>query len=124
MGYNEWAIPIIASGASEAKIRFNEIKSLIESHNNQSYYARTKGQDLALYWIFRYKDHLYICCGNVGGREATTEFIKSRAPKWAVDNIFFPYETPIGWHENRELVWESSSCIAVPTSIFELYNNL
>ena len=101
MGRSEWGFLI---GNKDDLIHVIDVVKLHNAPEN----AENAGETLEIYAMFKHRKKMYLCAGNGGGRESTSEFfVKNyKGPK-----IYWPFDKPKWWFDTKEedYVWKLSN---------------
>jgi hypothetical protein len=100
MGRSEWAFPI------NSKEDVEKVLSFIILHNNLNV-----SEDLEAYCILQNKDtkQYYLCVGNDGGREQTSQVLAKYYPKH--NNVLLPFSKPKWYWDDTKITyfWQKQS---------------
>ena len=98
MGRSEWGFLIRSNKDIET------IKTLVANHNKESNFEK-KGEDLEIYAIIQNpQGKYYICAGNGGGRDQTTDYIRSNY----TGSFLIPFDKPTWWNKAKTM-WRAKN---------------
>jgi hypothetical protein len=107
MGRSEWGFLI------KTKEDLDHVLELVDEHNSRD----DLGEELELTCIFKYRNKLYLCIGNGGGRSFTSEFIDK---KYKGELCYHPFDKPKWWMnlDKQQIMWKADSKTP-PETIFK-----
>lgn len=96
MGRSEWVFLV------QSKSDVDEVVTLVNKHNTCENFDLI-GEELEVYALLKRNkmDKYYLCVGNGGGREQTSQFIVTNYKK--IKTVFFPFNKPQWFSKSNAL---------------------
>jgi len=97
MGISEWGFLI------RNKSDLDHVIEIVKRHNT----SKDVGEPLEIYAVFKHESDLYLCSGNCGGRDSTSDFL---AKHYTGPLIYWPFDKPEWWYETKDsdYVWKQT----------------
>ncbi|AYV85560.1 MAG: hypothetical protein Satyrvirus23_3 [Satyrvirus sp.] len=112
MGRSEWGFLV------KSKDDIIKIIELLRKHNNLEN-CDLRGEDLHFYSAIQFNGEYYLCVGNLGRRQPTSDFIESNYD----GKVYYPFEKPSWWNDTEKYtyVWNYDPKISFEENVEKIY---